>query len=154
MRRCALLISLVLLLALVQIPTASAQETVDSTNAATESDIRELLELTHTDSLMAQVLDQLLSQFRDYNPSVPEEWWEKARSKMKVAELIELLFPIYSKYLTHDDTRQLIDFYSSPIGRKLIEVQPMITQESMAAGRQWGEDAAKKLLEELQADGY
>jgi hypothetical protein len=50
-----------------------------------------------------------------------------------------LLVPIYATHLTRDEIEQLIRFYESPVGRRLTAVQPMISQESMAAGQTWGE---------------
>jgi uncharacterized protein len=44
---------------------------------------------------------------------------------------------IYVKHFTHDEVRALLDFYTTPVGRKVIRVMPMLAQESSAAGQRW-----------------
>ena len=51
----------------------------------------------------------------------------------------------------------LRDFYQTPLGKKLIAVQPTVFAESTAAGRVWGErvarDALAKHADELRKRG-
>ncbi len=65
-----------------------------------------------------------------------------------------MIIPIYDKYFTDDDIHQLLAFYSTPVGKKLVENLPVITQESMNIGMQWGKQIAEKVLEKLKQKGY
>lgn len=51
--------------------------------------------------------------------------------------LVNLLVPVYARYLTKEDVEQLIMFYRSPIGRKLASVTPAISIESAKVGQAW-----------------
>jgi hypothetical protein len=62
--------------------------------------------------------------------------------------------PSYEKYFTHADIKELIRFYESPIGKKLISVQPKIMQECMVAGQEWGRKLGEKVAKKLQEQGY
>jgi hypothetical protein len=62
--------------------------------------------------------------------------------------------PIYDKYYTETDIDQLIEFYKSPVGKKMIEVQPQLTQESMLAGQTWGRQIAEKVMHRMKEKGY
>lgn len=53
---------------------------------------------------------------------------------MPVDEMIDALIPIYQRHLTKTDVEEMIRFYSSPVGQKLLREQPQILQESMQAG--------------------
>ena len=75
-------------------------------------------------------------------------------AEVNANELVELVIPIYGKYLTHNDVKQLIRFYKRPVGKKLIEVQPMIMQESMMIGQEWGLKIAEKVVKSLKDKGY
>jgi hypothetical protein len=48
----------------------------------------------------------------------------------------------------------LIQFYDSPLGRKLIEQQPHILKESMEAGQAWGMRALERMKQKLRDKGY
>ena len=51
---------------------------------------------------------------------------------------VKMMIPIYNKYFTHNEIRELIRFYESSIGKKLLEVTSGINQDSYTAGEQWG----------------
>jgi uncharacterized protein len=51
-----------------------------------------------------------------------------------VDELINAVIPIYQRHLSKTDLEELIRFYGSPVGQKLLREQPQILQESMLAG--------------------
>jgi len=65
--------------------------------------------------------------------------------------LIEKLIPIYSKYLSKDDVRQLITFYRSSIGKKLVTVTPVIDLESANIGRVWAQSMLPGLEAQLRS---
>ena len=64
------------------------------------------------------------------------------------------MIPIYDKYYTEDDIKQLTDFYQTPIGKKVISNTPLIMQESMQAGQSWGQKIGEKVIENLKVKGY
>lgn len=65
---------------------------------------------------------------------------------------------LYVKHFTPEDFRQLIAFYDSPVGAKLIQVLPQLMVESMQVGEQWGKDIGPPLMKNvilrLQMKGY
>lgn len=65
--------------------------------------------------------------------------------------MTELYIPIYQKYLTIDDLKQIIAFYESPVGKKLASVTPAMTAEGMQLGQQLGMEIATQIQKELKA---
>ena len=59
------------------------------------------------------------------------------RKELSADELVKLIIPLYDKHLTHPEIKELIKFYETEVGKKLISVMPAITAESMQAGQQW-----------------
>lgn len=49
-------------------------------------------------------------------------------------DMINAIIPIYQRHLSKTDLEEMIRFYSSPVGQKLLREQPQIIQESMQAG--------------------
>ncbi len=74
--------------------------------------------------------------------------------EVDASTLIELVIPIYDKYYTHEDIKGLLEFYTTPLGQKLIKVQPALTADSMAVGRQWGRMMGEKIGQRLIDEGY
>jgi uncharacterized protein len=119
-----------------------------------QAHIRKLLELTGSGKLGIQVMKQMIDSLRTSMPKVPQKFWDDFMKEAKPEQLVELIVPIYDKYLTDEDVQSLIQFYQSPVGKKVIQVLPQITQESMQAGQQWGAEIGQKVAEKLKAEGY
>jgi hypothetical protein len=117
-------------------------------------DILKLLRLTGTEKLAGQIMDAMIPQFQELVPEVPSTFWEKFREKLDIDSLIYVCIPVYSKYYTHDEVKQLIAFYESPLGRRVVELTPFIMQETMSIGQTWGEKLGQDIVDELTKDGY
>ena len=94
-----------------------------------------------SDAQLAEIVDQyLMPEFR-------------ARS----GEITEATVAIYAGRLSAEEMRELIAFYRSPIGVKLVAITPEITAESTRFGQEWGsrvaQDAFAKHRAALRARG-
>ena len=123
------------------------------TSTKTEK-VRQLLELMGSGKLAEQVAGQMITLFQNAYTDVDKQFWDEFSKEMKTAELLELIVPIYEKYYTEEEVEQLITFYKTPLGKKVTESLPMITQESMEAGRMWGEGIGMKVVQRLREEGY
>jgi hypothetical protein len=123
------------------------------TNAKIEN-IKKLLELTGAGKMGVQAAESMLNSFKTSYKEVPEEFWIDFKKELNPEALVNLMIPIYDKYYTDDDIKQLTDFYQTPIGKKVISNTPLIMQESMQAGQNWGQKIGEKVVENLKAKGY
>jgi uncharacterized protein len=121
--------------------------------SAKEKDIRRLLQLTGAAALGAQVMSQMLDTFKTTMPNVPANFWTELSKELNPDELVERVIPVYDKQLTGPEIKDLIQFYETPTGKKLIKVMPAITQESMAIGKEWGRAIGEKVMRKLQQKG-
>lgn len=142
MRLRAFFLALVLLL-----PLPARASDVDP---ALERDIRTLLALTGTQALMSQMLDQMMANFATM-PGMTDSLARELRAEMRVEELEGEVVAIYARHFTREDIAALVAFYQSPVGKKLVAEQPVILQESMAAGQAWGMQAAQRVTLRLQS---
>jgi hypothetical protein len=134
----------VVLLALAFALPARAQQ-----GGAKPSEVRKLLDMTGVAKMSEQVVSQMMGQFKQMMPQVPEQFWTDFAKEAKPEDLISLEIPIYAKYLTSEDVQALIRFYESPTGKKFVSVQPMITQESMKIGQEWGRKLGERVMQKL-----
>jgi hypothetical protein len=139
-----------LALALLCAGPALAQQAQREDMAAKRRDIRRLLELTGSAQLGQQILGQMIATFKKTSPYVPESFWNEMTKELDSKAMIDLIVPIYEKHLTHEDVKGLVAFYESPLGRKMTAVLPVIAQESMQAGQQWGMDVARRVQQRLE----
>lgn len=116
--------------------------------------IKILLELTGAGKMGVQAADNMLTSFKTSYKEVPEQFWIDFKKELNPAALVNLMIPIYDKYYTEDDIKQLTDFYQTPIGKKVISNTPLIMQESMQAGQSWGQKIGEKVIENLKVKGY
>ena len=65
-----------------------------------------------------------------------------------LGELSAMLTEVYAANYTIDEMHQLTTFYQSPLGQRLTQVAPLIAQQSMIAGRTWGQQVARDALTE------
>lgn len=128
--------------------------TAASFGQSKDQDIRTLLNLMHADRIAIQTMDAIIPAVEKMAPEVPPNFWKEFRKSVDPKSLIDLMVPVYARYYSDDDVRQLIAFYRSPIGQKVVEVTPAITKDGFAVGNAWGEDLAKKLLEKIRDSGY
>ncbi len=135
-------------------PPGSAQQApqVEPEKAAA---IRQLLEVTGAAQLMVVSIETSLPAQRAANPEIADVFWDEfaARLRQDVDGFIGILVPLYDKHLTLDEIRQLVEFYQSPLGQRLVEVQPTLAAESMLAGQQWGARLGQEVAAELAARG-
>ena len=136
--------------------TTQGKTTATKTKTGTNktADIKTLLTLTKSGELAVSMMQEMINAYRQNLPQVPEEFWTKFAKKVNTEDLMEMLVPIYDRHLTHADVTSLIDFFQSPVGKKLVSVQPEIMKESMQVGQAWGEKLANEVTVELQKQGY
>lgn len=117
-------------------------------DAPTRDQILTLLDLMQARKTMIGAMDnmkQIMRQaaertFREKVPNPTPKQLEALQGiyddigDMPLDEMMTALISIYQRHLSKTDLEDLIRFYSSPVGQKLLREQPQILQESMQAG--------------------
>jgi uncharacterized protein len=129
---------------------------------AKEADIRELMDVTGAKDLGQQIMSAGIEQFR---ASVTDSQPDNARAKQFADafaarfernfdphSLTETVIPIYDKHLSREDLRELLAYYQSPFGQRMLKVLPQVARESQVAGFTLGQKAAQQTMEELKTE--
>ncbi|MFN7927058.1 MAG: DUF2059 domain-containing protein [Blastocatellia bacterium] len=104
-------------------------------------------QFTQLESNFPQLMGPVLPNMADLPKETQEKIQQKAvagglRAMKRMRELYkqridlgaiveQIYFPIYDKYYSADELKELVVFYRSPVGRKWVENVPSITQEAM-----------------------
>jgi len=150
MRKAALPLALI---ALALVPCATALAQTDDTDSL-EADVRRMMETSGAAATTTQIMTQVVSQFRESLPQVPAEFWDRFLERVDGSDVVEMMVPIYARHFTRAEIQDILAFYETPTGQKLIATMPTVMQEVLATSQQWGRDLAEQLMEELKAKGY
>ena len=137
-------------------PTATAKEPAAPTavSPAREADIRKLMDITGMAKLGPGVAEQVMASFREAYPKVPESLWTELQKQMDPASVVTLMVPVYDRHFTADEVKQLIAFYETPLGKKVLKELPGVTTESMQIAETWGYKTGERMAGQLEAKGY
>ncbi len=124
---------------------------------AQDREYRQLLgkyfEVSGSKATFEVAIKQTVQTMRLQTSGLDDEAWnelEKEFLSTSIDDLVDILVPIYTKHLSADELRGIIDFYESPVGKKLAEKTPFITQESMQSAGQWGMQLGQKVMERIE----
>lgn len=117
-------------------------------------DARKLLEVSNSNQMSLQTLDMMISQVSQFAPNVPDVFWSEFKDEFISDEFNEMVIDIWVKHFTQEEILGLIEFYQSPVGKALIEKQPLVFAEAGQLGQQYGERMGEKIMLRLKSEGY
>lgn len=126
-------------------------------NALYKDKLKEMMQVSGSIESYKVVIVQMMKMFKEQKTEVPVEVWtqlEQSFLEASQVELVDMLLPIYQKHISLDDLKAIIAFYQSPAGKRFSQKTPVIMQESMQAGQQWGAKLAEQILDKLKEKGY
>jgi hypothetical protein len=126
-----------------------------------EVDIRRLLDVMGSRAAATQMMGDMEKNIRplltsslppgDYRERLIDLFFKKFQTKLDPEVMVDLAIPVYDKYLSDADVKGMIEFYSTPLGKKVVQVIPQLMSESGERGRQWGERIGREsMIEVLQ----
>ena len=144
------------LAALILVPAPLAAQT-PSPDARKTAVIRQLLDVLHAADLMVGAMEANIPAQRAASSvaGIPPVFWDRLldAARARRGELLEALVPIYARAYDLPELDALLAFYKSPVGQRVIELQPMLLQESTQAGQLWGETIGAAVGEQLAREG-
>jgi uncharacterized protein len=114
--------------------------------------IRDLLSRTKEVEMSEERVLQAMAGMKQLMPRLPEKYWAKYRSLITFEELQNRLVEVYDKHFTTEELKSLIQFYDSPIGKKLSEKALPILRDSMEIAQQMSKRAGTAVASEVRAD--
>ena len=116
-----------------------------------EQDILKLINLTLPPHLEDEILQSIIGdQIKD--PELSTIVLEEIKRYIQLEELRSMLVSVYSKAFTHKKIIEMINFYNSPTGSKLLQKMPTLLEESSMVGQKWGYEILRSLNDNFQND--
>jgi hypothetical protein len=133
-------------------PAAQAQQPSAASMAAAKEIISINGATTLFDALIPGVVEQAKLLFLQQNPGLNKDLTDVAATLRadfapRFSELTNELARLYATNFTEQELKDVLTFYKSPAGKKLIVAQPNIAEQSMRFAQDW----ANKLSDEVIA---
>lgn len=141
-------------------PAVSAQPAPEhKIDPAKEADIRRLLELVGTTALVQQMVTRMEQNLKpvlagslppgDYRDRLIQLFFEKFNSKFSGGQLVDLAVARYDENFSADEIKGLVEFYQTPLGRKVATVLPTMMQELQDDGGKLGREIGQQSMVEV-----
>ncbi len=113
--------------------------------------------------LVRGVVDKVKNQFMQTNFMWAKDINEIAANLQndyasRASELSDMTAKIYAEHFTEAELKDMLTFYQSPLGRKMVVEEPKVVDEAMTRAGEWGdllaEDAVAKMRAEMKKRGH
>lgn len=124
--------------------------------SAKEKDILRLLDLTVPRENLEEMVQLMIVGIQASVPpnSIPADFMKELGKKMMDMDMwyADVYIPLYEKYYNHEEILALIEFYETPVGRRIIEVQPQLAAESTLMGMEKGQQMAMEVMQKIKGE--
>jgi hypothetical protein len=119
--------------------------------------LKKMFEVSGSEESYQSAIKQMINMYKQQYSNVKVDVWEELEKeflKTSLDNLTEMLAPVYQKYMNLEDLHELIKFYQTPTGKKFAQNTPLIVQESMQVGQEWGRKVGQDFTQRMKEKGY
>ena len=107
--------------------------------------------------VIAEVIDRASGVLVQTNPMLSRDLNEiaikiKNDSGPRVAELLNEVVKMYASRFTEPELKDVLAFYKSPVGQKIILQEPAILDQSVAFAERWATRFSEDVLAQIRAE--
>jgi uncharacterized protein len=115
------------------------------------------------DSVVPGVIEQAKNALLQTNPALSKELdtvAQKLRQEFapRSTELFDIVANLYAQQFTEKELSEIVAFYRSPIGGKLLAKEPTVNDQSLGLVQQWAakfsEEVIVRMRAEMKKKGY
>jgi uncharacterized protein len=138
-------------------PAASAEEM----SAEKRADIEKLIQITGAANVGKQMAGmaagQMVQLIKQARPDIPAKTLDVVPREVEAVfaanepSFWEQVIPLYDKYFTGAELKEMLRFYNSPLGKKTVKVMPSLMAEGMKVGQKWGESLGPQVAQRVKA---
>jgi hypothetical protein len=118
---------------------------------AKSESVQKLMDISGAGEMGKMMMGQMMPALKQSIPDATDEFWQEVIAEMNFDQLLSSIIPVYQQHLSEEDIQAILQFYTTPAGKKLISSQPVIMQQSMQIGQQWGQSVFMKVMEKHAA---
>lgn len=83
------------------------------------------------DSIYQELMKDIivLEQYQHLSDQFRNDYYSLVESEMSWVHIKPLFIEVYSQLFTHPEIEEIVEFYSSPTGKKLLNLMPVLMQD-------------------------
>ena len=157
--------TLAVLICLLTAPVSLGQQNAKDAPASKE-DVERFLDAMHTREMMKGMMDAIAEQMHGMvheqiqkTPNLPAGFEAQQNERMDefvhnfpVEEMVQAMIPVYQRHFTKGEMDDLVAFYSSATGQKMVKELPAITAEAMQSSQAIIQEMIAKEMQRIQDD--
>jgi hypothetical protein len=122
---------------------------------------KQILQIKHADSIFAPLIRGVVIKTRDFFMQTNFMWGKDLNEvandlikeySVRTTELMNDAARIYASHFTEPELKQLLTFYQSPLGQKVIAEEPKAADESLAMAGSWGDKLSDEVITKMRAE--
>lgn len=134
-------------------PSPESADLKPPEHPVTVAQVHELMDLTGMTNMQKQMVQGFLPNLRRMMPPyVPSDVMDDFQKSLLGADMDALVVAAYQKHLSTEDADQVIAFYKSPAGKRVIAAMPAILTETQQGGAQLGEKVMLDVVQRHKAE--
>ncbi|HEY1499994.1 MAG TPA: DUF2059 domain-containing protein [Acidobacteriaceae bacterium] len=119
----------------------------------TPAQVQEMMRLTGAANLQKQMLDTMLPYLKQSMPPyMPDDVMNDFEAKMAQFDMEPMILKSYQAHLSTEDAAQIIAFYKTPAGRRLIVAMPLVMKEMQQGGAEMGQQIMQQVVEQHRTE--
>lgn len=141
-------------IALILMATTAVFAQADDDYAKT---LTKMFEVSGSEETYKAAITQMFGMFKQQYSEVETGVWNELEQeflKTSLNDLVQMLIPVYRKHMTQEDLEAIVSFYKTPAGAKFAQKNPLIMQESMEVGQEWGMKIGQEFEQKMKERGY
>jgi uncharacterized protein len=122
---------------------------------------KQILEIKHVKDVFVPLVRGVVIKTRDTFMQTNFMWAKdlneiaanlQTRYTPRASELVDGAARIYASHFTEAELKQMLVFYQSPIGQKMIIEEPKALDESMANAGKWADNLSLEVIDSMRAE--
>ena len=113
----------------------------------TAAQVREILQMTGGNDLKQQMMEGMLPMMQQMLPYMPDTVVNDFRHSLEMADFDRAMVRTFQAHLSTEDAAQIIAFYKSPAGQRMIGVMPQIQNDWQEAGEALGQQVMLEVIQ-------
>jgi len=109
------------------------------------------------EALIPGVIEQGKNMFETQNPALSNDLREvaaKLRTELapRLKEVTEEVAAAYASHFTEKEIKEILTFYQSPVGKKMISEEPKALEQSMTFAQNWANKFSEEVIAKIRAE--
>jgi hypothetical protein len=122
---------------------------------------KQILETKHADNIFDPLIRGVVIKTRDFFMQTNFMWGKDLNEvtdnlikqyRVRAGELMNDAARIYASHFTEPELKQLLAFYQSPLGQKVITEEPKTADESMTMAGDWADKLSEEVMIKMRAE--